>query len=100
MSWLRRVDPDVWQAIEDERRREGEKIVLIASENYASPAVLEAQGVAPFDSHSQPFDPVFHQVVAVTEKDGVESGTVVGEVTRGYRWGDEVLRPARVLVAR
>ncbi len=63
-------------------------------------AVLEAQGVAPFDSHSQPFDPVFHQVVAVTEKDGVESGTVVGEVTRGYRWGDEVLRPARVLVAR
>src|SRR5512143_3846315 len=44
MSWLRRVDPVVWQAIEDEKRREGEKIVLIASENYASPAVLEAQG--------------------------------------------------------
>src|SRR5512143_1398072 len=44
MSWLRRVDPVVWQAIEDEKRREGEKIVLIASENYASHAVLEAQG--------------------------------------------------------
>jgi len=44
MSSLRETDPEVWQAIEDEKRREGEKIVLIASENYASHAVLEAQG--------------------------------------------------------
>jgi glycine hydroxymethyltransferase len=44
MSFLRESDPAVWQAIEDERQRETEKIVLIASENYASPAVLEAQG--------------------------------------------------------
>lgn len=44
MSALRQSDPEVWQAIEDEKRRESEKIVLIASENYASRAVLEAQG--------------------------------------------------------
>ncbi|MGC2423378.1 MAG: serine hydroxymethyltransferase [Nitrospirota bacterium] len=44
MHSLRESDPEVWQAIEDEKRREGEKIVLIASENYASHAVLEAQG--------------------------------------------------------
>ncbi len=44
MRSLRESDPEVWQAIEDEKRREGEKIVLIASENYASQAVLEAQG--------------------------------------------------------
>jgi glycine hydroxymethyltransferase len=44
MHSLRESDPEVWQAIEDEKRREGEKIVLIASENYASQAVLEAQG--------------------------------------------------------
>jgi glycine hydroxymethyltransferase len=44
MSSLRETDPEVWQAIEDEKRRESEKIVLIASENYASRAVLEAQG--------------------------------------------------------
>jgi glycine hydroxymethyltransferase len=41
---LRQVDPDVYNAIEDERRREEEKIILIASENYVSRAVLEAQG--------------------------------------------------------
>ncbi len=63
-------------------------------------AVLEAQGVVPFDSVGQPFEPAFHEVVAVTENEGAESGTVLDEVTRGYRWGDEVLRPARVRVAR
>ncbi|GAB4490117.1 MAG: serine hydroxymethyltransferase [Thermodesulfovibrionales bacterium] len=41
---LQSVDPDVYSAIEKEREREHEKILLIASENYASRAVLEAQG--------------------------------------------------------
>ena len=37
-------DPEVYDAIEKEKNREHQKIVLIASENYASRAVLEAQG--------------------------------------------------------
>ena len=37
-------DSDVWQAINLENRRQEEHIELIASENYASPRVLEAQG--------------------------------------------------------
>jgi glycine hydroxymethyltransferase len=41
---LRTQDPEVYRAIEEETKREQEKIVLIASENYASRAVLEAQG--------------------------------------------------------
>jgi glycine hydroxymethyltransferase len=41
---LSQVDPEVWQAIEDEKRRQHDKIELIASENYVSKAVLEAQG--------------------------------------------------------
>lgn len=41
---LRFVDPDIYEAIRGEILREEEKIVLIASENYVSPAVLEAQG--------------------------------------------------------
>jgi glycine hydroxymethyltransferase len=41
---LKRTDPAVYEAIEKETEREQEKIVLIASENYASRAVLEAQG--------------------------------------------------------
>jgi len=41
---LRITDPEVYEAIQKERDREHEKILLIASENYVSRAVLEAQG--------------------------------------------------------
>jgi len=44
ISRLKNFDPEVYKAIVDETRREEDKIVLIASENYASEAVLEAQG--------------------------------------------------------
>ncbi len=37
-------DDPLWQAMEDERRRQEEHIELIASENYASPRVMQAQG--------------------------------------------------------
>ncbi len=38
------VDPDLWDAIQKENSRQEDHIELIASENYASPAVMEAQG--------------------------------------------------------
>jgi glycine hydroxymethyltransferase len=41
---LRNVDPEVATAIEHERQRQQENIELIASENFTSPAVMEAQG--------------------------------------------------------
>jgi len=41
---LEEVDPEIFRAIRDETRREEEGIELIASENFVSPAVLEAMG--------------------------------------------------------
>jgi glycine hydroxymethyltransferase len=41
---LDRVDPEVWSAIQKEDTRQEQHIELIASENYASPAVMQAQG--------------------------------------------------------
>lgn len=41
---LKAIDPEVEQAIRQEEKREEEKLILIASENYVSRAVLEAQG--------------------------------------------------------
>ncbi|PKO25274.1 MAG: serine hydroxymethyltransferase [Betaproteobacteria bacterium HGW-Betaproteobacteria-8] len=38
------VDPELWQHVENERHRQEDHIELIASENYTSPAVMEAQG--------------------------------------------------------
>jgi len=41
---LQQVDAELWSAIQQENRRQEDHIELIASENYVSPAVLEAQG--------------------------------------------------------
>jgi glycine hydroxymethyltransferase len=41
---LERTDPELWAAITDENRRQEDHIELIASENYASFAVMQAQG--------------------------------------------------------
>jgi glycine hydroxymethyltransferase len=41
---IARTDPELWAAIENENRRQEDHIELIASENYTSPAVMEAQG--------------------------------------------------------
>jgi glycine hydroxymethyltransferase len=41
---LAKVDPELWRAIENENKRQEDHIELIASENYVSKAVMEAQG--------------------------------------------------------
>ena len=41
---VEQVDPDLWDAMQGERRRQHDNIELIASENYVSAAVMEAQG--------------------------------------------------------
>ena len=41
---IQALDPELWAAIEGEHRRQHDHIELIASENYVSPAVMQAQG--------------------------------------------------------
>ena len=41
---IKSFDEDLWQALEKEKLRQEQHIELIASENYASPRILEAQG--------------------------------------------------------
>ncbi|KPF42344.1 serine hydroxymethyltransferase [beta proteobacterium AAP121] len=43
-STLALVDPELWAAVQAENQRQEEHIELIASENYTSPAVMQAQG--------------------------------------------------------
>ena len=43
-STLANVDPELWAAVQNENRRQEDHIELIASENYTSPAVMQAQG--------------------------------------------------------
>ena len=62
-------------------------------------SLLEAQGVTPFESVGQTFNPELHDAIGTVQSEAVETGEVAEEMQRGYRWGDDVLRPARVRVA-
>jgi molecular chaperone GrpE len=62
-------------------------------------AALARVGIEPFSPVGEPFDPQHHEAVAQQLVEGAQPGTVAEVYQRGYRLGDSVLRPARVLVA-
>jgi molecular chaperone GrpE len=61
--------------------------------------ILKAEGVTPMETLGQAFDPELHEAVATVGDGRQTSGTIVAELSRGYRWQDELLRPAKVSVA-
>jgi molecular chaperone GrpE len=62
-------------------------------------AALARVGIEPYSPEGDRFDPTFHEAIAQQPFEGAEPGTVVEVYQRGYRLGDSVLRPARVVVA-
>jgi len=62
--------------------------------------LLEKEGVRPFESVGKPFDPSLHEVVSTVPAEDTTEGTVVREARRGYKFKGDILRPARVVVAR
>ena len=61
--------------------------------------VLESEGVTPIEAIGLPFDPNVHEAVAHEETTEHADNEVIGEVQRGYRLHDRVLRPSLVRVA-
>lgn len=63
--------------------------------------MLEREGVEPIQAMGAPFDPAWHEAVAkqASQEAGVSAGTVVQVTEAGYRIGDQLLRPAKVIVA-
>jgi len=61
-------------------------------------AVLEREGVVEISADG-PFDPHVHEAMLTQPGEGAEQGTVLEVLQRGYRVGDKVVRPARVIVA-
>ena len=60
---------------------------------------LAKHGVVGFSALGQPFDPNVHEALMQQESDA-PPGTVVSEMSRGYRLNDRLVRPAAVVVAR
>jgi molecular chaperone GrpE len=61
--------------------------------------VLEAFGVEAIPAVGERFDPHVHEAVITEPSDQHEPDTVIGELARGYRIGDRLLRPAIVKVS-
>jgi molecular chaperone GrpE len=59
---------------------------------------LEKEGLAEIETEGV-FDPHVHEAMLTQPGNGAESGSVLEVVQRGYRLGDKVVRPARVIVA-
>jgi len=62
--------------------------------------LLRKRGVTTIETAGTDFDPHIHQAVAYDEQPGAREGEVIGEMRKGYRLGERLLRPALVRVAK
>jgi len=60
---------------------------------------LVRNGVEAVDPKGEKFDPMAHEALSTQPADGVESGVVVEVMQKGYRLGEQLIRPARVVVS-
>ncbi len=61
---------------------------------------LTRAGLEAYDPEGERFDPEWHEALATRPQEGVDSGVVLETVERGYRLGEQVMRPARVVVSQ
>ena len=61
--------------------------------------LLSGRGVEEIQAHWTAFDPTVHEAVSQHPTDEHDEGTVVHVAEKGYRLGETVLRPAKVVVA-
>jgi molecular chaperone GrpE len=62
--------------------------------------LLKKRGVTPIPAAGERFDPNLHEAVVHEVSDAHEEGTITGELRRGYRLKERLLRPAMVKVAK
>lgn len=61
---------------------------------------LRKRGAEPFETMGQLFDPAWHEAISYEAGSNRPEGEILGEVRRGYRLGQRLLRPAQVRVAK
>jgi molecular chaperone GrpE len=81
--------------IRDEQVRQGLQMVY---QQFFD--LLRRHGLEIIDSLGKPFDPCEHEGIGYLENHDFLPGHVAEELSRGYRFGSDLLRPARVRVAK
>jgi molecular chaperone GrpE len=72
--------------------------VIVAYRDLHS--TLRRVKVEAYDPAGEAFDPNLHEALQAIPAEGVDSGVVVEVMQRGYRTGEQVIRPARVVVSQ
>jgi molecular chaperone GrpE len=90
---------DLERALEAAEQHEEAKLVEgVKLVEQSLRRVLAREGVAEIETDGA-FDPHVHEALLTKPGDGADSGSVLEVVQRGYRVGDRVVRPAKVIVA-
>lgn len=84
----------VSKGAEDDALRQGFELIYKQFRD-----TLTKLGVEPIEALGKPFDPHLHEAVTIEETDEHEANTVIAEFQKGYKLGDQLLRPAQVKVA-
>ncbi|MDR1361539.1 MAG: nucleotide exchange factor GrpE [Rickettsiales bacterium] len=72
----------------------------IAALAAAAGGVLSKVGITKIESVGQTLNPQFHNAIQLEESASAAAGTITQELQTGYMFGDTVLRPAMVVVAK
>ena len=62
--------------------------------------VFDAEGLRPMEPVGKPYDPMASEILGIVDGTEENDGLVVEELQKGFYYGDKVLRPARVRIAR
>jgi molecular chaperone GrpE len=90
---------DLERALEAaERHEEAQLVEGVKLVEKSLRASLAKEGLAEIDTDGL-FDPHVHEALLTQPSDASASGSILEVVQRGYRFGDRVVRPARVIVA-
>jgi len=87
----------------EEGRRSNDAAALLEGVEMTSKgllATLEKFGLAPLDAKGQPFDPNFHEALAMENNDEVPANVILQEYQKGYQYKDRLLRAAKVVVSQ
>ena len=90
---------DLERALEAaERHEEAQLVEGVKLVEQSLRRALAKEGLAEIETEGE-FDPHVHEALLTKPGEGADSGTVLEVVQRGYRVGDRVVRPAKVIVA-
>ncbi|MEO0184390.1 MAG: nucleotide exchange factor GrpE [candidate division WOR-3 bacterium] len=62
--------------------------------------ILKSMGLIEYSGLGEQFDPALHDAVGVIANDTHPENTIIEEISKGYKIGDRVIKPAKVLVSK